>query len=254
MTKVCKVRNLLIGEGTPKVCVSIIERTDEGILKVAKKLALSKTDIIEWRVDYYEDIENNANTAALLKKLRKITGEIPLLFTFRTSDEGGEREISGEKYISIIKNAIESGCIDLADVELFMYNNDAKPLFEAAKEYNVKIVGSNHDFEKTPEISDILSRLEKMQEIGCDIAKIALMPQKKEDVVRLISATVMADEKLDIPIITMSMGRLGAISRIAGGTFGSTVTFASLDKASAPGQMDIDKMKSILQIMSEVGV
>ena len=51
------------------------------------------------------------------------------------------------------------------------------------------------------------------------------------------------EEHHDTPAITMSMGKDGVISRLCGEVFGSCVTFGSHEKASAPGQMQMDDPK-----------
>ena len=108
-------------------------------------------------------------------------------------------------------------------------------------------VGSNHDFDKTPEDEEIRTRLVKMQSLGGDIAKMAVMPQCNADVLRLMSVTRSTkDECLNIPVITMSMAAEGMISRMSGEIFGSDVTFGAVTDVSAPGQIDISVLSGIL--------
>ncbi len=112
------------------------------------------------------------------------------------------------------------------------------------------VVASNHDFEKTPEKDEIVRRLRKMQELGADIPKIAVMPQSRKDVLTLLSATEeMASEYADRPIITMSMSATGLISRLCGECFGSALTFGAVGKASAPGQMNASDLSEILNLI-----
>ncbi len=109
---------------------------------------------------------------------------------------------------------------------------------------------SNHDFHKTPSDEEMIDRLEKMESFDADICKIAVMPQNKNDVVRLLNVTYTMSRKLSKPLITMSMGTIGVISRICGETFGSSLTFASKGKASAPGQISVNDMNLILEAIS----
>ena len=89
-----------------------------------------------------------------------------------------------------------------------------------------------------------------MQEYGADITKIAVMPHSEQDVLTLLSATLeMKKTKGDRPFIAISMGSLGAISRLASELFGSSMTFASLNEGSAPGQISINNMRDILNIL-----
>ena len=90
-----------------------------------------------------------------------------------------------------------------------------------------------------------------MQELGCDLAKYAVMPQCERDVLTLLDATLtMKEHYPDTPVITMSMGPLGAVSRISGELFGSALTFGTAGTASAPGQLPARTLSAFLQQLS----
>lgn len=243
-----KVRNLEIGTGIPKICVPIVGSTASDILKEAKHLLTLPVDLVEWRADYFEDVFQITSVLDLLGKLRDTLGSLPLLMTFRTKQEGGEKSIDRNYYISLIKNSISSGYIDLVDVELFSGDVLVKELVDFAHDCNVKVVLSNHDFEKTPAREELLSRLVKMQELGADLPKIAVMPQCKRDVLTLLAVTEeMTSSHPDTPVITMSMSKDGVISRLCGEYFGSAITFGAARKPSAPGQVEIATLKKVIE-------
>ncbi len=245
-----KVRNVVIGEGTPKIIVPIVGKTEEEILSAAASFKEVRYDIVEWRVDWFEEIFNENRTKEVMKKLRDVIGDKPILFTFRTSKEGGEKAIDADKYVDLNSMAAETGLIDLVDVEAFTGDEYVKKIIENAHKNNVKVVASNHDFHKTPDKDDIVGRLKKMQELGADIPKIAVMPQNKADVLTLLSATrEMSEEYADRPIITMSMAGTGLISRLCGEVFGSAATFGAVGKVSAPGQMNAKDLDTILELI-----
>lgn len=244
-----KVRNVDVGEGMPKICVPIVGATREEILETAKEILDSSADLVEWRADWFESVLEMQKVVALSVELRKILGDIPILFTFRTKAEGGERELNAKPYAMLNKMMIASGNIDLVDVEVFEAEEVAS-IIETAHKYGVKVVGSNHDFEKTPDQDEIVRRLCYMQDIGVDIPKIAVMPKCKKDVLTLLFATEeMASKYANRPIVTMSMAGIGSISRVACETFGSAITFGALKKASAPGQIQVEDLKKMLEIM-----
>ena len=245
-----KVRNIEIGAGIPKICVPIVGVTREEILAAAETIKSTKADVVEWRVDWYEDIFDFAKTEETMKALREVLGETPILFTFRTSKEGGEKSIETETYVELNQNAAKTGLVDLVDVEAFTGDDAVKAVVETAHANGVKVIASNHDFHKTPAKDEIVSRLRKMQELGADIPKIAVMPQNKKDVLTLLSATEeMASEDADRPIITMSMSGTGVISRLCGEVFGSALTFGAVGKVSAPGQMGIEDLTTVLGLL-----
>ena len=230
-----KVRNVEIGTGIPKICVPIVGVTREEILKAAETIKTTAADVVEWRVDWYEDIFDFDKTED---------------FTFRTSKEGGEKAIETDAYVELNQKAAQTGLIDLVDIEAFTGDDAVKAVVETAHACGVKVVASNHDFHKTPDKDEIVSRLRKMQDLGADIPKIAVMPENKKDVLTLLAATEeMASEYADRPIITMSMSGTGVISRLCGEVFGSALTFGAVGKASAPGQMGAEDLQTVLGLL-----
>lgn len=244
------VRGIQFGEGKPKICVPIVERNRETILSYVEKALDTKPDVLELRVDWFEAMHNVEAVISLTRDLREIIGDTVLLFTIRTRNEGGEADVSIKEYEMICTRVCESGWIDLIDVEAFMEEGLLERIAKVAHQNGVLVVASNHDFEKTPKETEIVRRLMYMDEHGADMPKIAVMPTGERDVLNLLSATLqyreLGGEK---PIITMSMGKLGVISRMAGELFGSALTFATAGQISAPGQIAINEMKSILDVL-----
>ena len=244
------VRNVKIGEGRPKICVPIVGTTKDAILSEAKTFSSIPVDVVEWRVDWFDDVFDTAKVIETTKELREILCDIPVLFTFRTSKEGGEKAIEDEAYKALNLAVAESGYVDLVDVEAFSGDELVRSIIEGVHQFGVKVIGSNHDFQKTPSKDEIVNRLCKMQELGADIPKIALMPQSRQDVLTLLSATLeMSEKHADRPIITMSMAGTGVISRLVGESFGSALTFGAASKASAPGQIGVKELEQVLNII-----
>lgn len=255
-----QVKDLVIGNGIPKICVPIVEKTQEQILNQAQAMVEEKIDLIEWRADFYEDVEDFGKVVQTASLLQSILGKTPLLFTFRTAKEGGEKEVSYENYEGFLLHMAKSGCVDLIDVEVFRgydkmqrrrkdwktadsCNQQMRGLIKELSK-DVAVIGSYHDFEKTPAREEILRRLFFMDKMGVAIPKMAVMPLEKEDVICLMETTLLANRLIvDKPIITMAMGALGTVTRLAGETFGSSVTFGCMGKASAPGQIELELLR-----------
>ena len=121
-----KVRNVEIGTGIPKICVPIVGVTREEILKAAETIKSTPADVVEWRVDWYEDIFDFGRTEETMKALREVLGETPILFTFRTSKEGGEKSIETDAYVELNQKAAKTGLIDLVDIEAFTGDDAVK--------------------------------------------------------------------------------------------------------------------------------
>lgn len=247
-----QVRNVVIGEGMPKICAPIVGRTREEILLQAKKLKAAGPDLAEWRADWFEKAGEKEELKGILELLHGELGELPLLVTFRTGQEGGEQEISLEDYEEFLLEILASGQADLIDVELFMGEEFLSGIVEKAHRKNVKVIASNHDFEKTPNTGEIVERLCRMQKAGADLLKLAAMPRDPGDVLTLLAATWQMKEcYARQPVITMSMGGTGVISRLAGEIFGSAMTFGAAGKASAPGQVGAEELREVLGLLHE---
>ena len=245
-----QVKNVTIGEGLPKIIVPIVGQTKDEIIAAAKSFANVELDIVEWRVDWFEGVFDFDQVKDVAQALRDVLQDTPILFTFRTAKEGGEKAIEPEAYVELNQNIAKTGLVDVVDVEAFTGDDYVAQIIEVAHQNNVKVVASNHDFDKTPDQADIVSRLRKMQEQGADIPKIAVMPNNKKDVLTLLAATEeMATNYADRPIITMSMAGTGLISRLCGEVFGSAATFGAVGKVSAPGQMNAEDLNMILTLI-----
>ena len=230
------VRGYHIGEGRPKVIVPIVETTESKILERAFEFSRLRVDCVEWRVDWFEQCSDAHSVISCLQKLRVTLKDKLLLVTFRTKDEGGEVFLTHSEYLNFINTVINTNCADLIDIEFFTAGSDIRKLIDNAHSSGVIVVCSSHDFQKTPNESELVTRMIRMQQVGADLPKVAVMPHDDMDVLTLLSTTViMRNKHPGTPIITISMGRLGIASRLCGGTFGSAMTFANTGESSAPG-------------------
>jgi 3-dehydroquinate dehydratase-1 len=250
MSRTVIVKNVIIGEGIPKICVPLIGATLSELIQEAESLKELGPDLVEWRTDFFDEVEDVEAVKSALKEIHSVIPELPLIFTFRSAKEGGEKQVSTEYYIALNIAAAESGLVDLIDVELFNEEQDVKLLVETAHTHNVSVIISNHDFHGTPSQEEIILRLRKAQELGGDLPKIAVMPQDAGDVLTLLEAThMMKEQYADRPIITMSMAGTGVISRLAGEIFGSALTFGAAHKPSAPGQVAVVELRNVLSLL-----
>ena len=160
-------------------------------------------------------------------------------------------ELPKELVYDIHQVAAETKVADFIDVEYF---EGRKPNREIAllQEMGVRVIASHHDFAETPERKVMQMVLEQMEESGADIVKLAVMPQTMEDVLHLLDVTnAFHTYHPNQLLITMSMGTMGSISRIAGEYFGSCVTFGAGEQASAPGQLPAEQLNHVLSVMHQ---
>ena len=230
--------------------VPIVGVTREEILAKGAELAALNLDVVEWRMDFYEEVENTAAVLDTLAALAGVLKEIPILATFRTRKEGGERELPPEDYAALNLAVGRSGYASAVDVEIFSGDTVVESLVSGLHAAGTAVVGSSHDFGGTPNKEELIARLYKAQTLGCDILKAAVMPKTREDVLTLLSATgEMCDKYARQPVVTMSMGALGVVSRLCGEAFGSAMTFGAAGQVSAPGQVQVEELNAVLDIL-----
>ena len=257
--KSVEIRNIKIGEGRPKVCVPLTGGSMAEVLEEARAVLGLPVDMIEWRADYFRDVEDPGALTACLRELRGVLGDLPLLFTLRSEVERGAFSGSGRQYASIVGTAASSGCVDLVDVELARCeagvadSTGATDIIGAAHECGVRVVASYHDFDATPAKDKLIEIFCSMQSHDADILKIAVMPRSHEDVFILMDATEEASKLcVDRPVVGISMGELGRISREKAEAIGSSICFAAGPfGGSAPGQIAAGEMSEILRIIHE---
>ena len=249
MTKPIQVKNLMLGEGMPKICVPLIGNKSEEICTQAVNAKTAGAELVEWRADYYCDLCNEDDLRDTLEKLIRILDQIPLIFTIRTKKEGGNAELSTEEYIRINLAAARTKKADFVDVEVFGEEEEKKSLILQLQKEGCRVIASSHDFEKTEEKEALVQRFKRMDETGADILKIAVMPKNFEDVAAIMQATKEMCTYTSKPLISMSMGSIGSISRIAGENFGSCLTFATVGAASAPGQFPIQELRVMMEAL-----
>lgn len=243
------IKNLELKNGLPKICVPLIAKDKAELQGELNALKDVYYDLIEWRIDHYEKVEEESELMAALELIRKQLPDCILLTTFRTIYEGGNKIT--ERYFDIYRSLIESQQIDLIDVEFSRGDELFTEILKLAHQHHVGVIASYHDFSQTPSKKEMMACFEKMRNLRADIFKLAVMPKTMEDVLALLEVTYKANERFSQPIITMSMSKLGFVTRAVGELFGSAVTFGSGQQSSAPGQISANQLHQLLALMHE---
>jgi 3-dehydroquinate dehydratase-1 len=249
---IIKVKDLLIGDGIPKICVPLNGRTEEELISQLNLALKDPCDLFEWRADFYLAYQGITDWQPMLLKIRSKTKK-PLIFTLRSEAEGGQSALRRSDTLALLRDVCEQGDVDFVDFELFEEDgsmDEAKMEFlvEVAHSNKKMVILSNHDFDKTPDMDAIVKRLHAMERLGADLPKVAYMPTNKEDVSTLLEAArVVSSESMHKPFVAISMGEIGKESRICGGAFGSALTFAAPPSSdgqnvTAPGQMKASEL------------
>lgn len=241
-----QVKNVLLGAGIPKICVPLTGCSRTELLEEVRAVKETGPDLVEWRADFFKELKNPVSVRAMLEALQQELEEIPLLFTVRTLQEGGEARLTVSEYCDIIENAVLARP-DLTDVEAFGEFPRKKQLIRYLQEKGSVVIASSHDFTKTDSCERLLEKFAQMESSGGDILKIAVMPKDFSDVTALLNATYEMNRRSDKLLISIAMGSLGMITRIAGEVSGSVLTFGSGRHASAPGQLPVKELRYVLK-------
>ena len=242
----------IAGGKFPLVCTPLVGRTHASVIAEVLQVLPKKPDVLEWRVDFFDGIGDHAALIQLARAIKQAAGDIPLLFTRRSTIEGGEPITLNEAQVIAMYTAVcASKSIDLIDYEMA---NDAANIAQvraAAVAHDVKLVLSFHNFACTPGLDTLASKFLMAEQLGADVAKVAVMPHDMDDVLTLLTATQHASKTLRIPLISMSMGAYGALTRLFGFAFGSALTFAVGAANSAPGQVPIEDLNLVLAVLQK---
>lgn len=252
-------RSIMLGQGRPEIIVPLTGRDTATVLAQAEVALRTPARILEWRIDLYRPdldvVQHRDEVLAALPALRDATGtDRALLVTLRTATEGGAREVDDEALGELLEAVIASGHADLVDVETSRDPAVVARVVAAARERGVLVVGSFHDFDATPGEDQIVELLRSQRQAGADVPKVAVTPHDASDVLRLLAASLRAAANGHGPHIAISMGTLGAVSRVAAEVFGSAATFATAgdpaqDGASAPGQLGVQDVERMLELL-----
>jgi 3-dehydroquinate dehydratase-1 len=239
-----------LGGETPLLGIPLVGRTLERVLAEVARVLTLRPDLVEWRVDHFEAVADTSVVLSTLQALRDRLGKLPLVLTLRSAREGGEPVALSEAQVVALYEAVAATrLVDFLDFE--MYNDPAHVARVRAftKAHKVRLILSYHNFSYTPGLDYLMQQFLEAERLGADVAMVSVMPRDRADVLTLLQATEQADRKTHIPLISMAMGPLGAVSRMVGGLFGSGLTYGVGETASAPGQIPAGDLVTVFDII-----
>ncbi len=248
--KIIDARGKKFGGETPLICTPLVGKTRDRVLAEAVSVVAKRPDVIEWRVDYFDAIGDTASVLDVARGLRAAVGDLPIIFTRRSTREGGEPIGIGEEEVIRLYDAVAaSRLVDFIDYEMGNEPEHVRRVRERTRAHGARLILSYHNFGYTPGRDFLVQRFLEAERLGADVAKVAVMPRDRMDVLTLLAATAEADGKGRIPLISMAMGPLGSVTRMVGGLFGSSLSFAVGEAASAPGQIPIADLAAVYDII-----
>ncbi len=238
------------GSDTPRICTPLVCRTRERLVAEVASILPKSPDLLEWRVDHFGAIADTAAVIETLRELRSTAGGLPIIFTCRARKEGGHRIPIGEAQVVELYEAVAATrLVQFIDFEMDSDPELVQRVRQCTRAHDVRLILSYHNNSYTPGHEFMVERFLEAERLGADVAMVQVKPRDRADVLRLLAATADADIKAHVPLISMSIGPLGSVSRIVGGLFGSSVSYAVGEKSSAPGQIPIGDLVTALDIM-----
>jgi 3-dehydroquinate dehydratase-1 len=250
-TKAIQIHGKPLGGGVlPIIITPMVGRTAPAILDEVAAIVPKQPDLLEWRIDFFAGIGDPKVVVDTAQAIRRAAGGIPVLLTRRNVTEGGEPiAIAEAAVVEMYIAACQAHCVEMIDYELSNAPAELERLREVSAANGISMVMSYHNFQLTPDAATMDGKFSAAHRLGADVAKVAVMPKTVQDVLALLAATDRARQTIDIPLITMAMGGIGSLSRIAGWMYGSAATFAVGKSSSAPGQIAIEELRSTLAIV-----
>ena len=220
---------------------AVVAAISEDPIETARSAKMLGADILEIRFDLL-NITTPHDAEKLVNDIKSATN-LPCIATNRLQSEGGKWSGTEEDRTRILIDIL--GTVDAVDIELSASKDVRERVVQSAKDAGKTIIVSSHDFNRTPAVERMRKTLDDCLEAGADIAKLAVMPETMQDVLNLLQVT--QDSKA--PVCTISMGDLGKHSRIVTSCYGSVLTYGSVGDAVAPGQLRVDELKTVLEML-----
>jgi 3-dehydroquinate dehydratase-1 len=248
--KTIDARGRKLGGEIPLLCTPLVGRTREQLLAECARVIAQKPDMFEWRVDHFDAIGDTRLVIDTAHALRALAGKRPIIFTCRGADDGGEQvPISDDQVVELYDAVAASRFVDLVDYEMTNHPERVRRVRASTRSHKVRLILSYHNVSYTPGPEFLVRQFLEAERMGADVAMVVVMPRDRADVLSLLAATDQADAKTHIPLVSISMGPLGSVSRMIGGLFGSGLTFAVGESASAPGQVPIRDLVAVFDII-----
>jgi 3-dehydroquinate dehydratase-1 len=249
-TRLIEVKGKPLGGGAlPAIITPLVGKTRAEVLGEVAAIVPKQPDLLEWRIDFFQAIGDVAAVIDTALAIRAAARGVPVLLTRRSASEGGQPLAIGEPaVVAMYRAACEAQCVELIDYELSNRPEDIDALRAVSKSNDIGLILSYHNFQTTPDAAALDGKFAAAAKLGADVGKVAVMPGGERDVLELLAATSRAREALDIPLISMSMGGVGSLSRIMGWAYGSAATFAVGKSSSAPGQIAVEDLRAALVI------
>lgn len=224
-----------------RICAPVAAEGADGAIRLIEEAEAKGADLVEARLDYLKSF----------KKVRKIaeSASVPLIATNRQYGQGGQRPQHEDERVKVLLDAADAG---FQYVDLELTTTDLQSVMRELKAKGAKIIVSQHDFKRTPDIAELRSIMDSLVRTGAGICKLVTTANKLEDNLSCLLLTSKMSKT--VKLVCFAMGKNGLISRVLSPLFGAEFTYASVEKGreTASGQPTIIELKKIYQSLGVV--
>ena len=165
----------------------------------------------------------------------------PLIITARHAQEGGANNLSVRQRRDLLTRFLRHA--RYVDVEL-RSASALRSVLISAKQKKVRRIISFHNFKATPRPRILAMKARAAKARGADIFKVASRTDTPVQLARLLS--FIENKNVDLPVSSMGIGKLGAISRVLLARAGSALVYGSITRGSdIEGQLSLEQLRTL---------
>lgn len=239
------IGTLAIGTGLPKIGVVLSGDSRQNLLGKAAQILTSATQIVFWRLNSYQELDNRAELINTAAQLQQILGTIPVVATFSHATSA----IDVETYFQTYQTLVNNRSVAAVDIDMDMVKQPQyQVLAEQIRDNHVSLLVSQTQSAATQEA--LLATYQALAATGADLVQIISSATTAKDILTLMAATAEAVQRVKVPVIATAPGVLERYSSVCGQLTGSAIVFGRVGQARNYGQLTVNQLQQTLQILS----
>ncbi|MCT4458032.1 type I 3-dehydroquinate dehydratase [Lactiplantibacillus paraplantarum] len=240
------MKEVIVGEltlttGMPKIGVVLTGATREELLRKAGQILTSAAQLVVWRLNSYQELDNRAELVNTAAQLQQVLGTIPLVAMFAMAS--GPADIA--EYYQTYQTLVNNRSVAAVDIDLAMVNQpDFMTLTQQMRVNRIRLIASQTVTTATP--AELLTTYQEL----AAVVRVTVAGQDAQVVLALMAATEQAHQQLSVPIIATATGKFGRYNSICGQLTGSAVAFGHVGRVGDQNQLAVSQVKQALQMLS----
>ncbi|AYC71947.1 type I 3-dehydroquinate dehydratase [Lactiplantibacillus plantarum] len=238
------VGELTLATGKPKIGVVLAGATREDLLRKAGQILTSVAQIVIWRLNPYQELDNRAELVNTAAQLQQVLGTIPLIAMFSMANEAPEYY---QTYQTLVNNRSVAG----VDIDLAMVNQpDFMTLTKQMRTNRIRLIASQTV--TTATTGDLLATYRELAATGADVVRVTVASHDAQTVLALMAATEQAQQQLAVPIVATATGKFGRYNSVCSHLTGSAIAFGHVGRVGDQSQLAVSQVKQALQMLAPI--